>query len=51
MKKYSFITGQFKKKFYFWDSVLLTSKVIKATFDFSRDSKYSVSKTNTDNEW
>ncbi len=30
---------------------MITSEVIKATFDFSQVSKYSVSKMNIDNEW
>jgi hypothetical protein len=50
-KEYSFIICQFKKIICFRVSVSLTSKVIKATFNFSRVSKYWVSKMNTDNEW
>jgi hypothetical protein len=47
--EYSFIIGQFEKVIYF--RYLVSSKVIKATFDFSQVLKYSVSKTNSDNEW
>jgi hypothetical protein len=36
--------SQFKKIICFHISVLLTSKVIKATFDFPQVLKYSVSK-------
>ncbi len=50
-EEYSFVIGQFEKIFCIWDLVSLTLKGIKATFDFSRVSKYLVSKTNTDNEW
>jgi hypothetical protein len=50
-EKCLFIMGQFKKGIYFWYSVSLTLKVIKATFEFSHVSKYSVSKANSDNQW
>jgi len=39
------------KIIYFWVLVSLILKVIKATFNFSWVSKYSISKTNIDNEW
>jgi len=49
--EYSFIISQFEKINCFRVSVSLTSKVIKATLNFSWVSKYLVSKMNIDNEW